>query len=918
MVVEREGTDPTTRVVGRSGELADLRRFVAASARGPGALVLSGAAGAGKTTLWEAGCALARQQGRRVLATRARDAEASLSFVGIGDLLDGVDRAVIDALPGPQRAALDIVLLEEEPGDAQPAGPRALGVALLNVVRVLAADAPVLVAVDDAQWLDPETASALAFVGRRVGELPVRLLAAERLGAGTPFAAPEGARRLTVGPLGSGSLARMLRERLGLRLRRSKLQELERMSQGNPLFALEVGRVLVRDGVPGPGEPLPQPGVVDDLIAERLAALPADVRRALLSVALSGDPRRSELAALLGEEALDAATATGVLAADGDRLRAAHPLLAAAAVTSATPRQRRAVHADLAGSSTDEFRSARHRALAATRAEEALADDLGVAAARALARRSAADAAALAEQALRLTPARSPHRAARVMTLAVYLERAGSQGRMTELLRTELDGLPAPARARAYLMLCEGADVLTAEAFGAHIDLALAEAPDDPAVRVKGLARRVELHAIGGVRNLRDAEAWALEAVEQPGEVPAVDRHEALQALAWARALRGLPIDDLTERQALLDPPGLVVYRTLNRIALLRTAWRGDLDAARDGFHRLGEEAESRGEYWSQAAVALHLVEIDLRAGACDAVAAGMEAPDLTADQEIFLPPIVLRCSALLAAMRGDRGEAGRLAAEAVTSAELVGMRWDILFAGVADGLGALAGGDAAHAARALGEVWRYTCDEEIDEPGAFPVAPDLVEALVALDRRDEADAVLARLADLSERQEHPWGRISVRRCHALLQLARRREEDAAVEDLGEAAAAYGRLGLHHDAARTLLALGRAQRRRRKWGDARAALERAAAAFTGLGAGGWAAVAGAELERVGARRPPSDPDALTPAERRVALLAAAGHSNKEIAQALVVTVSTVEAHLSRSYAKLGVRSRTQLAQRLGA
>ena len=200
------------------------------------------------------------------------------------------------------------------------------------------------------------------------------------------------------------------------------------MSQGNALFALEVGRVLARDGVPGPGEPLPPPGVIDDLIAARTAALPADVRRALLSVALSGDPRRSELLALFGEEVLDAAGDAGVVVAEGDRLRAAHPLLAAAAVTSATPAQRRAVHADLAGSSADEFRAARHRALAATRADEALAADLAATAARALARRSAADAAALAEQALRLTPTRSAHRGERVMSLARYLSARAPRG----------------------------------------------------------------------------------------------------------------------------------------------------------------------------------------------------------------------------------------------------------------------------------------------------------------------------------------------------------------------------------------------------------------------------------------------------------------------------------------------------------
>jgi DNA-binding NarL/FixJ family response regulator len=116
---------------------------------------------------------------------------------------------------------------------------------------------------------------------------------------------------------------------------------------------------------------------------------------------------------------------------------------------------------------------------------------------------------------------------------------------------------------------------------------------------------------------------------------------------------------------------------------------------------------------------------------------------------------------------------------------------------------------------------------------------------------------------------------------------------------------------------RTLLLLGRSQRRRRKWAASRDALERAVRAFDAAGAPGWAAEAGAELERVGARRPRAAGE-LTPSERRVAELAAEGRSNKEIAQALFVTVKTVERHLSHAYAKLGVRSRTQLARRLTA
>ena len=135
------------------------------------------------------------------------------------------------------------------------------------------------------------------------------------------------------------------------------------------------------------------------------------------------------------------------------------------------------------------------------------------------------------------------------------------------------------------------------------------------------------------------------------------------------------------------------------------------------------------------------------------------------------------------------------------------------------------------------------------------------------------------------------------------------------MQALEQAAAEYDRLGLRFDAARSLLALGRAQRRHRKWGAARRTLEAAEAAFGELGSPGWAEEARAELSRVGARRPQPSGQ-LTPAERRVAELAADGLANKEIAQALFLSVKTVEGHLSHVYAKLGVRSRAKLARRL--
>jgi DNA-binding CsgD family transcriptional regulator len=170
--------------------------------------------------------------------------------------------------------------------------------------------------------------------------------------------------------------------------------------------------------------------------------------------------------------------------------------------------------------------------------------------------------------------------------------------------------------------------------------------------------------------------------------------------------------------------------------------------------------------------------------------------------------------------------------------------------------------------------------------------------------------------AKLAQEQEHPWGLASARRSSAVVRLAcsERYDEKAATELLASAEA-YGELGLRFDHARTLLGLGRAQRRLRKWGGARESLERAAAEFDGMGSPGWAEQARAELARVGGR-PPRTTGELTPAERRVAELAAEGLANKEIARSLFVTVRTVEVHLKHVYAKLGIHSRTQLARRL--
>jgi DNA-binding NarL/FixJ family response regulator len=286
----------------------------------------------------------------------------------------------------------------------------------------------------------------------------------------------------------------------------------------------------------------------------------------------------------------------------------------------------------------------------------------------------------------------------------------------------------------------------------------------------------------------------------------------------------------------------------------------------------------------------------------------------MSAEAALLHWPMYERCRALHAAGTGLPDDARRWAAEATERARATGVVWDQLEAQRAMGIAELLAREPGRATELLREVWEHTEREGVRDPGAFPVAPELVEALVACDELAEAWAVTARLKELAEQQDHPWARVTARRCASVAALALGHDEEA-VAALEQSAAEYGRLGLRFDAARSLLALGQALRRSRKWGAARDTLELATVAFDELGSSGWAAEARSELDRVGARRP-SQVGELTSTELRVAEFAVQGLTNKQIAQALVVTVSTVEFHLSNTYAKLGIRSRAQLAGRL--
>ena len=366
-----------TEVIGRDHELHSIEAFLERINDGPVALVLSGEAGIGKTILWEAGVEQATERFGRVLSHRSVEAEALLSFAGLSDLLAPVFDDVAPALAPLRRRALEVALLLAEPG-AESSDPRAIGLALLDVLRVLAEESPVVVALDDVQWLDTSSAAVLQIALRRLRDERVGLLATLRKlpEIAAPFElessfSDEHLERLWLGPLSLGALHRLLRERLGLELTRPELARVLETSAGNPFFALELGRELVRTNErPAAGRALRVPASLRELLGGRLGRLPAETIGVLLHAAALARPTVDLIAAAHGDreealDALDTAVREGVVEADDSLVRFAHPLLASICLEQAPLARRRAVHRVLARAVSDAEERARHLALAA-------------------------------------------------------------------------------------------------------------------------------------------------------------------------------------------------------------------------------------------------------------------------------------------------------------------------------------------------------------------------------------------------------------------------------------------------------------------------------------------------------------------------------------------------------------------------
>jgi DNA-binding CsgD family transcriptional regulator len=893
----------TDGVVGREEELAVLDAELARLS--PGAVLLDGEPGIGKTTVWAAAVKRARRGGRIVLSCRGSGAEAQLSFAALGDLLEPLGEEALAALPPPQRRALAAALLLEDAPEGAGQDIRAIGLGLLNLLRAVTRGEACLIALDDVQWLDAASAAALEFALRRLRDEPVLVVAATRPGSVLPLDLERvlPTRRLGIGPISLGALHHVLRTQLGSPLARRTLRRIHDISGGNPFYALELARALPAEHV--------LPESLDVLVRNRLEVFPEPTRRALFDVAALAAPTL----ALVDAGALEAALDAKVVELRGSEISFAHPLLAAAAYSALTPPRRQAVHARLAELVPTREERARHLALATDAADESVAAELADAAAEAMRRGAAAAAAELLHHSVRVTAEPSgPDGARRMLAAADANLAAGDWSEARSLLRAvrshEDPRLAAEAAARLATWVLE--DVTE----GVRLcESALAAVPDDPALRSRLLsALCANLHLLGEQRKAIERAREAVAEAER-----AQDERALAVALGWlgmfeVLTAEGDPVAHLEGARALARTDRRLLPVHPGTWLGLRHLFRHELAEARaylEEEHAAALEAEDDAQ---RSAILLHLCELEWRSGdwqtALRHAEEGYDLAEQVGDAQgrgalLYARALITGHLGRTDESRAATNEGLRLAAELedrlfpAMHALAAGAR-ELSLEAYDDALAHFARLDAVFGAQAL-------------DPGIALYEGDAVEALVAVDRPVEAAERVERLERRARELGRPYALADAARARALV-LAGEGDLEGAQAALERSLDHLGRIEAPFARARTLLALGVVLRRQKKRAAARAALHEATAAFEALGAAVWLRRTRDEARRISGRAP-SD-GGLTETERRVAELVAEGRPNKEVAAALHVTVRTVEANLTRIYGKLGVRSRTELARRL--
>ena len=872
-----------------------------------------------------------RRRGYLVLSCRPAEAEAAFSFVGLADLIGGVVPDVLPQLPRPQRRALEAALALSE-SEGPPAEEGVVAFAFLSTLRKLAVGNRLLLAIDDVQWLDAPSLTMLRFALTRLQAEPVAAILTARdevppwLGRGV-----SAGRLLTVelGPLSVGALHELLRTRVGAALPRPTLLRIWEASGGNPFFALELASALRRrGGRVGPDEELPIPSNLEELVHERIDRLGAPGLEVARVVAALADPTVRLVEAAAGRRAetgMSDAIEARILEVDGERLRFTHPLLRSAIWSRATPAQRRSLHTRLAQVAPSTEERARHLALATVHPSREVAAVVEEAAQRAHARGAAPAAAELAELAIRLTPPGDVEdMRRRVLDCAERLREAGDGSRAIALLEQTL-AAARPGLERATVLARLAYTVAELDDPRKGVDLyrdALVEAEGNAALGAEIHLNLAHLVRVTEDRNQALAHAaLAVEAASRAGD-PAL-RCQALATFGFTHFWNGRGILRERMEEALALERSLPVARrslmgAIGGPTLLLTyqlVWSDELDRARRLLDEWREALKGRDEP-EEAGALWQLSVLEWRAGNWELSA--RHAADSLALRAQFGreggQPMSELPAALIAAHRGQIEDARNRSERALVLAEADGIRLGESGHRWVLGFIELSLGDAAKALGQLERAWEIRDGVRLLEPGHRFELGDTLEALIAVGELDEAERRLIPWEQRSQALDRSSAIAVTARCRALL-LAARGDLASAQEAFEHALAEHARIQNPFQHARTLLALGVTQRRAKQRGAARRTLEQALSIFERLGAPLWAEKARSELARIGGRV--ASRGELTEAERRIAALVAEGRTNREVAAALFVTEHTVEGALTRVYRKLGVRSRTELAHRLG-
>ncbi|OBB08989.1 LuxR family transcriptional regulator [Mycobacteriaceae bacterium 1482268.1] len=915
-----------SRIVSRPEEGRAVATFLTAAASEPSGLVAEGEPGIGKTTLCLSTIELAEARGFLVMSARPAEAESVLAYASLADLLSGVDASLLSSLPMPQRLAIDRVLLRAEAEDLST-DQRAVGAGFLSVVELLAEQAPVLLAIDDLQWLDPSSRNVIAFAARRlstrVGVFGTARTDPEDGGSAASWLQlpqPDGVHRIQLRPLSLGGLNAVITQRLGRSLSRPTIVRIQEVSGGNPFYALELARAMDRDHR---SAEMPLPMTLTELVRARIGSLDESVRDVLLVMACHAAPSVESVSRATGMTAaevvarLDDVEAKGIVVIEGHRLRFAHPLLAKGFYTDVAPARRRSMHRRLAEIVDEPELKARHLAMAATHGDEQTLLSLDEAADMARSRGAPAAAAELLDLAIGLgggTPER------RILSAAHHFD-AGEPAKARVLLQDTIEHLEAgPRRAEAYTLLALVASLN--DSFDEAATL-LERALDDVAGE---LAQRVAIlvslaFALVNSGRMDQAVRRIEEAVTCATELG--DPHALSQALGMRVMLHfmrgdGLDARSLQRAVELEDRHADVSSAFSPRVhSALLLAWTGDLDRAHQEMIAIRRQCIERGEEGELSFIDFHSVLIDLWRGAmADATLIAEDNVERAHQLNGDLPlSVALTVRAAVAAYAGDEEVVRRDVADAMAASQRCGSRrlgeWPVTMLGFLE----LSLGDYESVVSTVAPLMpMLDAVPESTEIINASYVPDAAEALIHLGRTVDAEPLIVLLERNGERLDRPWMKAVGARCRAML-LAARGDVDAATRCIERALAEHDRLPMPFERARTQLLAGQLQRRQRQKDQAATTLREALKTFEDLNTRLWAERARAELARadVGSRRMSS----LSPSEQRVAELAASGMTNRDVAAALFISPKTVESNLARIYRKLGIHSRAELGRHMG-